>query len=363
MKTCEDFKRAIGPADEHFVLHVHQTLAQLNKEEQPVKKLSTGLVIAVSILLIAAVAIAAATQWGILDFFNRQGNSASVLPEAAQMIQKQIAQEGGQTDYASFSLREAVFDGHDVYLVLAAKPANDKILLIGPDLEPDDHMSNFGPLFDMSSTTVAEYAAQSGKEQIVRVSIADSEMLRGEDGVVGSIDFIMEEDGTLVLMIQGSHAYTGKPLPLELLCHATPLGDDASEKSVASLSFTLDASLNETSVKSTQSAVFADCGVEVTSITLTASPIATYARIEFAVVDEDAYAQTDGGLWFEFLDENGERLPGGVSGTASIGSEDDIHFVQLDSIAATEGLPQSVTLRGYNCWEKNLYETHTFEMK
>ena len=38
MKTREDFKRAIGPADERFVLRVHQTLAQLKKEEQPMKK-------------------------------------------------------------------------------------------------------------------------------------------------------------------------------------------------------------------------------------------------------------------------------------------------------------------------------------
>ncbi len=370
MKTRDDFKRAIGPADDRFVLSIHQTLAQLNKEEQPVKKISTGLIVAVAILLIAAVAIAATAQWGILDFFNLRGDGASVSPEANQIIQKQIAQEGGETEYASFSLREGVFDGHDTYLVVAVKPASDKILLMGPDLLPEDPMENLGPLFDGSSLTVADWAAQNGKEQLVQISILDQATRLGLEGVVSSLDYIMEEDGTLVFMAHGSHSYA-EQLPIELVCHAKLLGDlseaDGSESSVSSLSFTLyTVTDRDKSVTSTQGALFADCGVEVTSVTLTATPLATYTRIEFTVVDEDAYANTDDGLWFEFLDENGERLPDSVSGGGSSGPAeegDSTHYVQLSSIAATEELPKTITLRGFNCWEKNRYETHSFEME
>lgn len=372
MKTQEDFKRAIGPADARFVLRIHQTLAQLqsNKEEQPVKKVSTGLIIAIAILLIAAIAIAATAQWGILDFFNLRRNGASVTPEAAQIIQKQVAQEGGATEYATFSLREGMFDGHDTYLVVAVKPASDTILLMGPDLLPEDPMSDLGPLFEGSSTTVADWAAQNGKEQLVQISILDQATRLGLEGVVSSLDYIMEEDGTLVFMSHGSHSYA-EQLPIELVCHARLLSDlpeaDGPESSVSSLSFTLyTLSDKEESVSSTQSVLFADCGVEVTSVTLTASPLAIYTRIEFTVVDEDAYAKTDEGLWFEFLDENGERLPDSVSGGGSVEAAeegDTTHYVQLSSFAPMEALPKTVTLRAFNCWEKNRYETHTLEME
>ena len=105
--------------------------------------------------------------------------------------------------------------------------------------------------------------------------------------------------------------------------------------------------------------------MQVTSVTLTSTPMNTYTRIEFTVTDVDAYAKTDEGLWFEFLDENGERLPSGSStgGAVTPVGDDGLHFVQTDSLIAMESFPETVTLRGYNCWEKNRYETHTFEME
>ena len=118
-------------------------------------------------------------------------------------------------------------------------------------------------------------------------------------------------------------------------------------------------------VTNVNTAEYLDCGVRVDKITLTGSPMGTYVRIEFSVIDEVKYAKTDDGLWFEVIDENGNRLPDGASSVGSVGPADDsgVRYIQTISIQASETLPSEIILRGYNCWDKNRYETHTFEME
>ncbi len=365
MKTSDDFRRDMGSAGPAFEASVRRTLAQLqaNEEEHPVKKLSTGLVIVLCILVIITAAVAAASQWGIFDFLSYRGQMNQVLPAAQQIVQTQVPQQSGATEYAAFTLREAIYDGEKSYLVLAATPLKENVMLVGPDTDPEDCIGDLGPQFADSELCVADYAHQQGKDLLVRVNIADNATMQGLEGCVNSMDFVLEADGSLVLMIAGNQSTSAAELPIELLCYTIPL-DESAAPAPATLSFTLANTQTTASVSSKQSAVFADCGVEVTSVVLTASPMNTYARIEFTVTDADAYAKTDDGLWFEFLDENGQRLPSGASGEGSVGpaGEDGLSYVQKESLIAMEQLPKTVTLRGYNCWEKNHYETHTFEM-
>lgn len=370
MKTSDDFRRAMSQAGPAFEAAVRRTLAQLqsNEEEHPVKKLSTGLVIALSILLIVTIAVAAAAQWGIFDFLSYRGWADRALPDARQLVQTKVPQQSGATEHAAFTLREAVYDGEKTYLVVAAAPVKENVLLVGPDTLPEDPMIDLGPQFAGSALSVADYARQQGKDMLVSVSVADRAAMQGLEGCVNSLDYILEEDGSLVLMITGNKPSSDAELPIELSCCTTPLGEGVAATDRTTLSFTLANAQNKASVSSVssrQSAIFADCGVEVTSVALTASPMNTYARIEFTVTDRDAYAKTDDGLWFEFLDENGQRIPSGTDGGGSVEptGSDGLSFVQKVSLAAMKQLPKTVTLRGYNCWEKNRYETHTFEME
>jgi hypothetical protein len=91
--------------------------------------------------------------------------------------------------------------------------------------------------------------------------------------------------------------------------------------------------------------------------------LAVYAEISYTVIDEAKFAATDTGLCFEFLGPDGNRLPDGAAGGGGTKSEDGVHYVQESSIGAMEKLPREISVRGFNCWEKNRYETHTFEMK
>ena len=65
-----------------------------------------------------------------MDFLN-QGRDSGALPEAAEIVATDPPQQGGEGKLASFKLREAVYDGEYVYMVVDATPA-DGLLLLGP---------------------------------------------------------------------------------------------------------------------------------------------------------------------------------------------------------------------------------------
>ena len=369
MRDMNDMKDAFGKADDGFRSNVYLALAKLEKSEERkhMKRVHLRWIVAAAIaacVLVTGTALAASNVWGIRSFLGRHSVQPEILPDVDKIIQTNPPQEGGQSDTVNFAVREAVYDGQNVYIVVEAKPADANDLLLGPDAFPLNPVTDMGPLFAGKEGTIADYAGQTGKT-----------MLHTWAGLTGtavvSIDFLLEEDGTLVYMLKGS--YTGEDgLELEMACGVMPFVElngalvrDEQNMQRIPLAVTLANTGTKDSATNTESVEYKDCGVRVDKITLKGSPMATYAEIEFTVIDQGKYAETDGGLWFEFIDENGERLPDGADGGGSIEALDEsgTRFIQKISVQASEVLPSEVTLRGYNCWEKNRYETHTFQMK
>ena len=78
-------------------------------------------------LMMSAAAIAAGGRG--LAFFWRQAS-----PEAEQLIEKGIAQSGGQLDAAEFVVREAVYDGSVLQAVVAVQgKENRRAVMLGDD--------------------------------------------------------------------------------------------------------------------------------------------------------------------------------------------------------------------------------------
>ena len=364
MRDINDLDNAFGQAGDGFQNNVYLTLAKLHKSEdrKPMRTLGLRLaaVIAAACTVFAATALALSNTWGIMDFLtNRQNNE--VLPGASDIVQRDVPQTGGQSEMVAFSVREAVFDGKDIYIVVEAKPAEPEYLLLGSDSMPSYPISDLGPLFSSQTGTIRDYAAEHGKT-VIRASI----------GMAGncSIDFLLESDGTLVYLLNGR--YDGDEvgvLNLEVTCAVSPFiaenGTDMIDESniqIIPLTVALENTGTKDTVSSTAPAVYSDCGVRVDSVTLTGSPMAVYAVIEYTVIDEELFSETDSGLWFEFLDESGEQIP---FSTGSIEELDGsgLRFVQNTSLQAAETMPHSIILRGYNAIEKNRYEAHTFDMR
>ena len=104
-------------------------------------------------------------------------------------------------------------------------------------------------------------------------------------------------------------------------------------------------------------------------MTVTTKPLEMDYAIEYTVVDAEKFAQTDDGLWFEFIDPNSreeqpydQRLKEGFSSMRSVEPVDDTHFRQIGTLSLSEKADR-YTLRAYECWEKRRFDTHEIRMK
>ncbi len=72
------------------------------------------------------------------------------------------------------------------------------------------------------------------------------------------------------------------------------------------LHFTAKASAvdDEETIVSVEPVEYESIGVRVDRVTVTTKPLAMDYAIEYTVVDAEKFAQTDDGLWFEFIDPN-----------------------------------------------------------
>jgi len=367
MQDMSELKKAFGQADEGFVNTLYNTLTNIQKSEnrKPVKRIGFSLAAAIVLacLLSAGTVLAVKNSWGIFDFLSGRRQNVKVLPEVANMVQKEVSQKGNETEFGDFVVREAVFNGKSVYIVIDVEPSSSRYLLLGPDAFPTDPISNMGPIFSNITGTIADYAKGNNKEMI-NTSV-------GIDGVsCNSIDYILEEDGTLVYMLNANIDSSSVQEDIEITCVAAPFVSlegknfiDDKNKKETTLSVTLINSGTEETVTSDMPVVFSDIGVRVDKVTLTASAMEIYADIEYTVIDKEKFEKTDKGLWFEVLDDTGNPISGGISSGEGIQVLDENRFIQRFSLQASETLPSEVTLRGYNILDKNRYEAHRFEMK
>lgn len=387
MKTRADFQNMFEPADAGFEDAVQRTLWRIRRREGSVvrKKLRIGLVFAVLLsLLLAAAALAAAVRWGVLDFVTGRGSGTKVLPEATELVQDAAAipQTGGHLKGASFSVRQAVYDGSQVYMVVEVVPEDDDTLLIDDWNTPSDPASYIDPGRVDDGKTISQFAKERGKARILATSVSPAGDWPGDGGGYGSSSR-MEEDGTLAFMIEGD-CKPGQEAAFTLRCSIAPFeqgadggwetDDGAGEE--GELHFTLRASKSFIgSARSTEPVEYPLVGVRVDSLTMTATPMAVYYRIEYAVVDAEKLASMDG-LTFAFLDENGVALPSGagapggfepVEGMDYIEGEDRTagwkEIARSGSLSAMEAMPEAVALAACDSNGRRIYEAHEIRLK
>lgn len=367
MKTSEDFKRALGAPDDAFTTRIDQTLLTLQNEQEEikVKKVNTGLVIALAIILIATVAIAAVNQWGVIDYLtNRFNTNPDVIENAAKFLETDIKQEATTIEQATIHVRETVFDGKAFYIAVGVKSTDEKGFLLGTDAMPTDGISNLGPLFEDSTQTIREHANEAGTPNLYHVSVND------KNRNVRSLDFFMEEDGTLVFILMGELDEFRDELAINLECYIIPYtADDRldnDKQEIAASAFTMTAASQQGGYISANTADYTDCGIRVDSIAITRSEMSLYYDLTYTVIDEAAYAATDDGLVFEMLDKEGNRIDDIASsggGTYQIEGSSPAQYVTNGTLPLNLNMQESLTVRGFNCWEKNRYEAHDFEFK
>jgi hypothetical protein len=321
------------------------------------------LLIAVIVMVFGTTAFAPVRTWGLPDFFERTG---SKLPNMAEkLVQTDIEQVADDTADVDFKVREAVCDGQKIYVVLEVKPANaEKYLLLTTDVNSNDPVTNLG-ITTGKNGTIAEYAAENKKEMLY----VNTALSNNGTSIPGSVDFTTEEDGTLVIMYKVNNTFHSKNL--KITCNTSVSTVDQAgqygEAVQGSFDFQLTDESSESTVSYSQTEALAvdDTGVIVDKIELSTTELGIYTELTFHVAPNATPEQINlakDGLWFEYLDVDGNRWESGLDGTDTIEKVSDGVYVQKNSFKTNE-VPDKITVRGYDCWEKTRFGSITLEKK
>lgn len=264
MRYISNLKNAFGEPDDGFKNKVCNTLSAIQQSEGLKPKRKSGVRLSVVVTIAACIAVttiacamALSKTWGILDFISgdskRFNKGVEVSPEVIELIETDVLQESALTEFASFKVREGMFDGENIYIVVEVKPASLDYLLLGFQAMPRDPVGNMGPQFETILSTIGDYAEANNKTPI-HTYISELKVVSSYNGDIlidGDIkemngytgDHILEDDGTLVYMFSAMYSAPEKStLELQLTCLTTTfMGGDFSleDTQIAELFFTL----------------------------------------------------------------------------------------------------------------------------
>lgn len=344
-------------------------LALRGKERIMKRKWTVALAAALLAVLLCAAALAAAGRWGMLDFIGRYQHTY-IPQDAGDYVQSDVA--AFAQDGLAVNVRELYYDGRTARMTVDVSA--EDALLLGEDTQMDDAWGNLTGQEDDARTVLDVWHAR-GEARVLRVGLHTADVEQG--AADASLDWVLGEDGVLTWYIEQRYDDESPAREVTVKVAATPYADpeageeslDWDRRAVLEKTLTLTAESGTDVCESAEPAVYADAGVRVDCVRIEVKPQELVATVEFTVIDEAAFAATDGGLWFEFIDpQSGEtefaaqRLTGGLSGSDSVADLGGGRYVQTQTLAKNE-LRDTYTLRAYNCWEKNRYETHEFIMQ
>ena len=368
-----------------------QTIAAAQGKGEPIvkRKMTFALAAALMAVLLCAAALAAAGRWGMLDFVGRY--QGSYIPEDAQDYVKTNVLTM-ENEWVTVTVRELYYDGRISRMTADVAPKAEHVLLVGEDTCMEDAFINLTQEYvtdgenDMRS--VCQVIADEGYTDVY---VANVGIIGQDDVYTGVMDYVLGEDGTLTIYSQ--EEYTSDLPQREVSIRAIIMPYDKPFTLDSRVSYegrkeleekvVLRASAYEAGAKegelsnvyvSEAPTLYESIGVQVDRLLIEVKPQEIYATLDYTVTDRAKYDQLEGGLWFEFIDPDSkadayydQRLRSGLTGGGSSGPVDGdldtaTRFTQRETLARNE-LREAYTVRAFECWEKERFETHTLTMR
>ena len=335
------------------------------------RKFSAALAFALVGVLVVAVALAVANRKGVLDFLSY---SEATLPEnAGDYVQTDIASD--ERDGLHAVVREVVYDGHRLWATVDINMDGEKPLLTGLDYGLDDEWAWLR--HDESETDDRSILDVYREEGYTDACYIAASIYDEDDEKNTSCEVHLQDDGTLTfyesLVFEQEKAEREITVSVRAFKYEEKDGKmNVNQKPMAELKFRFTAKasiVEEETTVSVEPVEYESIGVRVDRVTMTAKPLEMDYAIEYTVVDAEKFAQTDDGLWFEFIDPNStetepyaQRLKDGFSRRGEVTPMDDTHYRQTGTLSLDEKA-DCYTLRAYECWEKRRFDTHEIRMK
>lgn len=345
----KDWQSMFGDAPAAFEDRVVRTVRRMENEKKRTLKPRWIPVLAVMLVLLAGVSLAIGGL-GLLDNLG-DGLRSFLQPGAKEMVQTAIQQEGGTMQLASFEAVEAVNDGRQVYLMLRIR-ANDPaaVLLIDSQNEPAQNMPGREESF-------SKVAYDSGRD-LVQVSAWPQ-----EEGLEVSAQTI-QYDGedilfSLSLMMNGTPV---EEIQLDLITHNLYRDDLTREERITRDEMTLHIPLTDAREMYTADVPLplTGSGLMLETLLVEKTPIATYLTVRYALTEDSTSLQAlqlRDGIWFNWLDGEGNPYPDGQMSQSQNGSDGEVELTT--AYRAFETIPTEITLEFYSGMSKERYDTVT----
>lgn len=335
--TERDLTRVLTQSvqDVHLSDTARRNIRQATKEERPVKRKTTVvLALVMAMMLLAGSALAVASKTGMLDFLNRKMGQ-TVLPGAEEIVQSDVAR--CETDHMIYHVKQAVYDGKSVSLLVEMQAKDEKTFLITEGYCLDDRYGSlaYNTEAEMLADprTIREYVRENGYTRVLSASI--------HFDLVSDIACV-EEWKSDILTVMYSFSAEGDVLTLPVTYSEFNVETGISQQAQGEIVLTAAEPL--WTIGSEQAFNLPEYGVRIEGMTVTGTVLQSYWTVRFTITDA---AKADGFHWFDLFSAEGETLPRGVLGMggSKIPSDTDEQHIWHGGFGATSEPPAQLMLR------------------
>lgn len=331
-------------------LHIQQRKAESKQKHKGMKNMKAAVIALVIILSVGTPVAAAVKHFGLLDYFNQRDEN---LPEEAVEMIVDDVEQGEMTNeedtLVNFRIREYLYDIMQVYLVIEAKPTDERYMLIPQWSVESDPVEDLN-IDGVSGMSIGEYAKLQGKELLYANANVDV------GGISQSYDCRMEKDGTMIFIISGDNGST--LTQREFVCNTQVYPLDATEETdIIRDSFTFQmettGTQKELSYVLTDTTAAKELGIIIDEVVVIETDLLLHVEFLYHYGEDISEEQRkkNEDIHFEVLRENGEELEMSLDGGGWIQMQDDGSFKDVHSYKKQD-LPKEITIQLRDVIEK-----------
>lgn len=348
--------RACGDTPPEFLRRMRGAAAEQGRKNT--RRLRPALALALGLTLILGSAFAL-ERLGLLDTLHSALRSA-LLPQAREMVKSDIPFEAKQPELARFALEEAVYDGHQVYLTLRARPADPgKTLLMDRSALPAWAADYRETGNQMRGESFAEKALAKGQRLVQ--AWAEEVSVSGETLSIHVQEVLYQEDSLLYTL---AFPASGEEARVRLHLMAPDIYRQADESARGTLDFSLPKSPHIKTFAAKTPLDLPLSGLRLLSCQVETTPIASYLSLRYALKEGASPLQAVNladGIWADWLDASGNPRESGDT-QLGLDRQDDGSVRLTQSFGALKEAPKDITLSFYNGMTKERFDRVTLTL-
>lgn len=354
MKYGEDFRREFPNAEEGFKDAMHQSLMTLHGEERraPMRFKPLIALILVVLLMMSAGIAATIEQWSLFTSVPEYMQTASEEEQA--LMKSSFSPVTTHGRIADVTVREAIYDGFAVYLVLDIRHSDPTIFLM-----PDENAALTDPAGSVvdgwpSDMTLEEYARSLGFISFRRVDVA---LFLG--GMVIPPTLEAYENGIFTFCLRQQILNPDDIMKPSITTQCVTHIKNWSASKVKNGSTILDyieADLTIPAqplleVKASPPEVthtFEHCGVALSNVTLYRTMLTTYVTADVSITDQEAFDARTMAYYIRASDSTGNSLPVGYFNVGGIMQHGTTPTYRYSSTVSMHKPPDEISFTEYS---------------